>query len=86
MPVFEGLHGVAGLLGTLLTGVFHAGSRSPWEQLGVQAIGAGVVMLYVAVVTWVLAWLLRTLFSLRVRERSEKEGLDLAQHGESLAG
>ncbi len=81
-----GLHGVAGLLGTLLTGVFHAGSRSPLEQLGVQAIGAGVVMVYVALVTWVLAWILRSVMSLRVRERSEQEGLDIAQHGESLAG
>ncbi len=81
-----GLHGVAGLLGTLLTGVFHAGSRSPLEQLGVQAIGAAVVMVYVALVTWVLAWILRSVMSLRVRERSEEEGLDIAQHGESLAG
>jgi ammonium transporter, Amt family len=81
-----GLHGVAGLLGTLLTGVFHAGSRSPWEQLGVQAVGAAVVMAYVALVTWVLAWILRSVMSLRVRERSEQEGLDIAQHGESLAG
>ena len=80
-----GLHGVAGLIGTLLTGVFHAGTRSPWEQLGVQAFGAAAVMVYVAIVTGVLAWILRAVVSLRVRERSEQQGLDIAQHGESLA-
>jgi ammonium transporter, Amt family len=81
-----GLHGVAGFVGTLLTGVFQSGSRSPLEQLGVQALGAGVVVVYVAGVTFVLAQLLRLTVSLRVREGSEREGLDIAQHGESLAG
>jgi ammonium transporter, Amt family len=79
-----GLHGVAGLLGTLLTGVFQT-SKPPLQQLAVQAMGAGIVMAYVAAVTFALALLLRMVMGLRVRDTSEREGLDLAQHGESLA-
>ena len=79
-----GLHGVAGLLGTLLTGVFQTTGPPPLQQLGVQALGAGVVIIYVGAVTWVLATLLRLLMGLRVRQASEQEGLDIAQHGESL--
>jgi ammonium transporter, Amt family len=80
-----GLHGVAGLVGTLLTGVFQTSGKDPLQQLGVQAMGAGVVIIYVALVTFVLAQLLRLTVSLRVVEGSEREGLDIAQHGESLA-
>jgi ammonium transporter, Amt family len=80
-----GMHGVAGLLGTILTGAFQRGSSDPLAQTGTQAIGALAVMLYVAVMTAVIAIALRSIFGLRVAEQSEREGLDLSQHGESLS-
>jgi ammonium transporter, Amt family len=79
-----GLHGVAGFVGTLLTGVFQNEGRAPLEQLGIQAIGALTVAVYVAVVTAIIALGLRAVMRLRTDERGEREGLDLSQHGESL--
>jgi ammonium transporter, Amt family len=80
-----GLHGVAGLLGTLLTGVFQTTGKPPLHQLGVQALGAGAVILYVGLATWLIAAALKTTWGLRVKDAGEREGLDIAQHGESLA-
>jgi Amt family ammonium transporter len=47
-------------------------------------MGAVAVAVYVAVITWVLAMALRATMGLRVSEQAERDGLDLAQHGESL--
>ncbi len=80
-----GLHGVAGLLGTLLTGVFQTAGHAPLQQLGVQTLGAFAVMLYVGLATWLIAAALNMALGLRVKDASEREGLDIAQHGESLA-
>jgi len=80
-----GLHGVAGFTGTVLTGVFQTGSRGWLEQTTIQAVGALTVVGYVALATFVIAALLRGTLGLRVAEQAEKQGLDLAQHGESLS-
>ena len=79
-----GMHGMAGLAGTVLTGVFMRGGDDPLRQAATQAVGAAAVMAYVAAMTWVLAAALRSTIGLRVRTPVEREGLDLAQHGESL--
>jgi Amt family ammonium transporter len=52
------------------------------SQLGVQALGIGVTMLWCGVVTWLLLKVLDITLGLRVSEEQESEGLDLAEHGE----
>jgi ammonium transporter, Amt family len=85
------VHGVGGIIGTLLTGVFAAVSlggsgftvqKDMMSQIGVQAVGIGATILWCGVVTWVLLKLLDVTLGLRVSEEQESEGLDLAEHGE----
>jgi len=85
------VHGVGGVVGSLLTGVFAAVSlggagytvqKSMLAQIGVQALGIVVTMIWCGVITWLLLKLLDATLGLRVSEESESEGLDLASHGE----
>ena len=85
------VHGVGGVVGTLLTGVFATvalgGSgftlqKSMGAQLGVQALGILATMVWCGLVTWGLLKVLDATVGLRVTEEQESEGLDLAQHGE----
>ena len=82
-----GVHGVGGMLGALLTGVFCftpvAGVLSgSFGQLGLQALGAGVAAVYAGVMTWVLAKAIGAVWGLRVSDTEERDGLDLIIHGE----
>jgi Amt family ammonium transporter len=85
------VHGVGGVIGTLLTGVFAAVSlggtgfpvqQSIGAQVGVQAVGVLAATAWCVVVTWIILKLLDAVFGLRVSEEKETEGLDLAEHGE----
>jgi len=85
------VHGVGGVVGSLLTGVFAAVSlggsgytvqKAMLAQVGVQALGIGVTMIWCGLVTWILLKALDATLGLRVSEESESEGLDLASHGE----
>jgi Amt family ammonium transporter len=85
------VHGVGGVIGTLLTGVFAAVSlggtgfpvqTSMGAQLGVQALGVVAAAAWCAVLTWVILKVMHLSFGLRVSEEKETEGLDLAEHGE----
>ena len=85
------VHGVGGVVGTLLTGVFAAtalgGSGFTVQpgiasQLGIQALGVGVAILWCGGITWVLLKMLDVLLGLRVTDEQESVGLDLAAHGE----
>ena len=88
-----GVHGVGGTVGALLTGVFatklvNAGGADGLvfgniRQLGIQAIGVGAVIVYAAVITFVLAKVLDLVMGLRVRGEEEAIGLDITQHKES---
>ena len=94
-----GVHGVGGILGTLLAGVFATGMISASEsnpeglrglldgnpgQLGIQAIGVIVTVAWCAIATWGILKLINALIGLRVDSDQEREGLDLSLHGESL--
>jgi Amt family ammonium transporter len=93
-----GVHGVGGALGTLLAGVFATASVSAADgqpgvsgllegnlhQLGVQAIGVVVVGLWCAVGTAVVLKIVDVLIGLRADLDQEREGLDLALHGETI--
>jgi Amt family ammonium transporter len=88
-----GVHGVGGMWGALMTGVFarkdlNAAGRNGLlagnpAQLGLQAIGVAAAGSYAAVVTLALLKLTDRLVGLRVTLDEEIEGLDASQHGES---
>ncbi|MBL6953584.1 MAG: ammonium transporter [Alphaproteobacteria bacterium] len=88
-----GVHGVGGIIGAVLTGVFAAeavgGTPGLLEgnsaQIGLQLYGVGVTIVYSAVVTFILAKLVGAVMGLRVEEDEEREGLDISLHGESVA-
>jgi Amt family ammonium transporter len=86
------VHGIGGIAGTLLTGVFAAsalggaGYTLPHglaAQVGVQALGVLATAAWCALVTWAVLRVLGALLGgLRVSEEEETEGLDVASHGE----
>jgi Amt family ammonium transporter len=82
-----GVHGVGGIVGALLTGVFAftpvmglLGGNA--EQLGKQAVAVVVAVVYAGLGTIIIAFLVKKLFGLRVEPQHERDGLDLAIHGE----
>ena len=89
-----GVHLVGGLIGTLAIGLLADGSLtgSPdtagllfgggVAQLGRQAVGAGVVLAYSFIVTWLIAQALKRTIGLRVATGAETGGVDLAEHAE----
>jgi len=87
-----GVHGVGGIVGALLTGVFAAkefggagfgdGIDSIVGQVSVQALGVGATVIYTGVVTFVILIVLKYTIGLRVSEDVETEGLDTAEHDE----
>jgi len=80
-----GVHGVGGLIGAVLTGVFADPTIGGAQgDVTIQALAAGVTLLYSAGVTALLLWLVKMVIGLRVTERQEQDGLDLSQHGERV--
>jgi Amt family ammonium transporter len=94
-----GVHGAGGILGTLLAGVFAAGSLSVSAdapnglqgllegnpgQLLIQLYGVVVTIVWCGAVTFVLLKLVAFIAPLRVPQSHEMEGLDITQHGESI--
>jgi Amt family ammonium transporter len=95
LDVFAG-HGVGGVTGALLTGVFAskawnsagndgllAGNAS---QLGLQAIGVATSVVYAGVMTFAILKLLGAVTALKAVPRSEGLGMDVTQHGEEAYG
>jgi Amt family ammonium transporter len=94
-----GIHGIGGLIGTLLTGVFAVGvlsatAESPagtqgliegnGKQVLLQLYGIVVTLVWSGVVTWIVLKVVNLIAPLRVTQQQEVEGLDITQHGESL--
>ncbi|HAP46664.1 MAG TPA: ammonia channel protein, partial [Afipia sp.] len=87
-----GIHGIGGLLGTLMTGVFATaaigGSAGLIEGnprlLLIQAYGVAAVFVWTGAMTFVLLKVVDMLAGLRVPHEHEVEGLDITQHGEAL--
>ena len=78
------VHGVGGLLGTILTGVFCDSTIGGADySVGVQALGAVVVGLFAFFVGMVLFNIIKYTHGLRCDRRIEEEGLDIYEHGES---
>ena len=86
-----GVHGVGGIVGALLTGVFTAPSLggtgaadfSIGHQVGIQALGVGVTLVWSGVVSAVAFLMVKVMFGLRVTADAEREGLDMTSHGEA---
>lgn len=80
-----GVHGIGGLVGALLTGVFASKTISGSEgSLVTQAIGAGAVLAYSLAMTGIVLWVTSKLVPLRVGDAAEIDGLDIAQHAERI--
>ncbi|MDD5409100.1 MAG: ammonium transporter [Candidatus Omnitrophica bacterium] len=87
-----GVHGVGGILGTLLTGLFaskainSAGANGlfygNYKQFFIQLFAVIVVVIYTFVVTFIIYKLVDVFFRMRVSEKDESMGLDLTQHHE----
>ena len=87
-----GVHGIGGIVGALLTGVFASeaigGTAGLLEgnayQVVLQAEGIVATILYTAVVSAILIKGIDLVIGIRVDEESEREGLDICLHGESI--
>ncbi len=80
------LHGVGGLIGTLLTPVFASAAIAPvTATVLTNATGALAVMAYSGVATWIILRLIGLVMRLRVKAEHERVGLDIAEHGEMLS-
>ena len=88
-----GIHGIGGLAGTLLLGVFASTAVNPAgvdgllagnaAQLLKQLLGIAVVGAYAFAVSWLLFMLVRQTIGLRLPEEAEVQGLDEAEHAET---
>ncbi len=87
-----GIHGVGGIIGAILTGVFAlkdvGGFSGVLEgnhnQIIAQIIAVVITIVYSGAATYVLLKLVDIIVGLRVSEEVERSGLDLALHGESV--
>lgn len=87
-----GVHGVCGILGCILTGVFASSSLggvgyaegvTMGHQVWVQLFSVGVTIVWTAVVAFIGFKLADMIVGLRVPEDQEREGLDVNSHGEN---
>ena len=90
-----GVHGIGGIVGALLTGVFAYGPLSATDaspdgspggmsQFILQCEGVASTIVISGVGTFVLLMIVKAIFGLRVNEEEEREGLDLVLHGEQV--
>jgi len=87
-----GVHGIGGMTGVLLTGVFATSSigevsgllEGNPRLLLIQLYGVAVTLAWSAAITFVLLKLVGAFVPIRVSLQQELEGLDISQHGEAL--
>ena len=94
-----GVHGIGGLTGTILAGVFAAAALSVGpdtpqgvagllegnpQQMVAQFYGIAVTLVWSGVLTYVILKVVEAMVPLRVRHEDEVMGLDVSQHGEAL--
>src|SRR5213593_3742740 len=88
-----GVHGVGGIFGATMTGIFATKAINPAGNDGLlygnpgllttQLIAVGTTIVWVAVGSAVILLALKAVMGLRVTEEEERQGLDLSQHSES---
>ncbi len=87
-----GVHGVGGIVGAILTGVFAAEAyggkagllEGNFAQVPIQVYGVLATIAWAAIATFVILIVLKYTIGIRVSEAAEVEGLDVALHGESV--
>lgn len=80
-----GIHGIGGIIGALLTGLFAQKHLSGVDaSLSIQAISVFSTLVYSAVVSWIILTVIDWTIGLRVDAEHEVIGLDLTQHGEQV--
>jgi Amt family ammonium transporter len=78
-----GVHGVGGILGALLTGIFcFTPVLGGFSQFGKQLVGVLVAAAFSGLGTFLIATVLKRIYGLRASESEERDGLDLHVHGE----
>ncbi len=84
-----GIHGVGGIVGALLTGIFCvpilAGVEPSMEQVGIQFYGILLTIGWCGIGTFVILKAIDMTIGLRVSSKVEKEGLDVNLHGEVVS-
>ncbi len=94
-----GVHGVGGIIGALGTGIFAApalggmgvydyvaNAVAPYDMIGQitsQALGVGITLIWSGLVSLAAYKIVDVMIGLRVNEESEREGLDIREHGET---
>lgn len=86
-----GIHGVGGIIGAVLTGVFSAGSLggvkgddySIGAQVLIQIEAVAITLVWSGVISFIIYKLIDMTIGLRVDADTERQGLDLAAHGEA---
>ena len=85
------VHGVGGMLGSILLGLFlsegmggtgYAEGMGMGTQVVAQVVGVALTVVWSVIGTVILAVMASMLFPMRVSEDTEREGLDIASHGE----
>ncbi|MAR78460.1 MAG: ammonia channel protein [Gammaproteobacteria bacterium] len=83
------VHGIGGMLGTLLTGIFASASfggmgldNSISSQIGIQFIGIIFTIIWCGLFTFIILRIVDNVLGLRISEEDEETGIDLSEHGE----
>jgi ammonium transporter, Amt family len=80
-----GVHGVGGIIGALLTGALadpEINSLGKGASVVTQVYGIAFTILWTAIATFVILYIVKALVGLRPSSQEEIEGLDISQHGE----
>lgn len=88
-----GVHGIGGIVGSILTGVFatqaitgsdgvQGALYGDWNQLWIQTIATVASIAYSGILTFILFFVVNKTIGLRVSKDDESVGLDISQHGE----
>jgi Amt family ammonium transporter len=89
-----GIHGIGGIVGALLLTFFirpswmrdaavaAGGKWTIWNQFGVQATAVSIAIVYAAVMTFIIIFLLNKFIKFKSSEDDEMAGLDRSYHGE----
>ena len=86
-----GVHGIGGIVGSILTGVFatraitgpegvQGALYGDWNQLWIQVVATGASVVYSAVLTFILFFIVNKTIGLRVSKDDESTGLDISQN------
>jgi Amt family ammonium transporter len=93
-----GIHGIGGIVGAIFLSFFireswmeeaalaAGGSWSVWQQLGVQTAAVFAAIIYAAVITLIILFIVQKLVGLRSSAVEERQGLDFSVHGEEGYG